>query len=98
MLRLKSQFLYIPRQRRPLELHPKPLITASWRRRRSWETPASQGAPTAALKRSPPCSNHTCRSVHHKFPRVPRRDMADLAPEHLTPDQLEEIREAFKVR
>ena len=50
-----------------------------------------------APNRPPSCANRICLPLSASQLFL-RRDMADLDPELLTPDQLEEIREAFKVR
>ena len=62
-----------------------------------WQRPASSGRRTTAPNRPPSCANRICLPLSASQLFL-RRDMADLDPELLTPDQLEEIREAFKVR
>ena len=62
-----------------------------------WQRPASYGRRTTAPNRPPSCANRICLPLSASQLFL-RRDMADLDPELLTPDQLEEIREAFKVR
>ena len=60
-------------------------------------SPASSGRRTTAPNRPPSCANRICLPLSASQLFL-RRDMADLDPELLTPDQCEEIREAFKVR